>query len=170
MHVVDLLVPSLPSIYAIFPDLMLSPPPPNPVVVANLNRRPGRVVLSDGTCVMRDPVSYTYLCPVCSKPFAQGEDLRRHYNIHTGYRPYVCPRCKKGFLQPAHLSDHLKRHLVTDELEKNAATGNVWRCRLCNICYNTLHDLDGHTTRFHHVVEVKKTVKKKTKKRRKMRW
>uniref|UniRef100_A0AAY4F0N2 C2H2-type domain-containing protein n=1 Tax=Denticeps clupeoides TaxID=299321 RepID=A0AAY4F0N2_9TELE len=46
------------------------------------------------------------MCPVCSKTFSRGTDMRRHLNSHSGLRPYRCGGCGKRF---QHLFD-AKRH------------------------------------------------------------
>lgn len=51
-------------------------------------------------------------CDRCSKQFATGYKLRRHYRSHTGLRPYQCPTCQKFFSQTGNLKAHLKKHKV----------------------------------------------------------
>ncbi|XP_062374129.1 zinc finger protein 62 homolog [Sardina pilchardus] len=52
----------------------------------------------------RDPVPKT--CPVCSKTFTRGTDMRRHQKSHVGEPLHSCLGCGRCFL---HLS-YLKRH------------------------------------------------------------
>ncbi|XP_012683481.2 zinc finger protein 91-like [Clupea harengus] len=52
----------------------------------------------------RGSVSKT--CPVCTKTFTRGSDMRRHLKGHSGERLHCCPGCGRCF---QHLHD-LKRH------------------------------------------------------------
>lgn len=55
-------------------------------------------------------VETKFECDRCSKQFATGYKLRRHYRSHTGVRPYQCPTCDKFFSQTGNLKAHLKKH------------------------------------------------------------
>lgn len=92
------------------------------------------------------PKGWKYVCPLsaCAQRFSRACDLRRHLQVHTGYRPHKCAWCGRFFSR----KDHLKTHIRTHTGEKPFA---------CETCLRRFARSDE--LRRHRNVHVKRTPK-----------
>lgn len=51
-----------------------------------------------------------YICPICSREFKIGGNLKQHIETHSDYKRYVCNYCGKGFHLPYNLKEHMNTH------------------------------------------------------------
>lgn len=51
-----------------------------------------------------------YICPICSREFKIGGNLKQHIETHSDYKRYVCDWCGKGFHLPYNLKEHMNTH------------------------------------------------------------
>ncbi|CAH1780352.1 unnamed protein product [Owenia fusiformis] len=74
-------------------------------------------------------------CGICHKYFNFQSDLKRHSQVHSGFKPHCCTYCSKRFLK----SSDLKRHVRTHTGEK------PYPCLICSRPFANSYDLTKHT-------------------------
>lgn len=71
-------------------------------------------------------------CDVCSKTFANQNNLRRHMMIHSGIKEFECDICKKRFHQKITMQTHRLTHI------------SPFVCGRCGIKFENKGDLTNH--------------------------
>lgn len=51
-----------------------------------------------------------YICPICSREFKIGGNLKQHIETHSDYKRFICNYCGKGFHLPYNLKEHMNTH------------------------------------------------------------
>lgn len=51
-----------------------------------------------------------YICPICSREFKIGGNLKQHIETHSDYKRFICNYCGKGFHLPYNLKEHMNVH------------------------------------------------------------
>ncbi|KAL9988849.1 hypothetical protein ACROYT_G003339 [Oculina patagonica] len=73
-------------------------------------------------------------CDQCSKDFCSSSHLKRHWILHTDFKPYKCNVCNKCFP----FQWDIKRHMTTHTGDKR------FKCPLCPKSFNTQKELGNH--------------------------
>lgn len=55
-------------------------------------------------------VKEKYICPICSREFKIGGNLKQHIETHSDYKRFICNYCGKGFHLPYNLKEHMNVH------------------------------------------------------------
>lgn len=55
-------------------------------------------------------VKERYICPICSREFKIGGNLKQHIETHSDYKRFICNYCGKGFHLPYNLKEHMNVH------------------------------------------------------------
>ncbi|XP_050415179.1 zinc finger protein 41 [Patella vulgata] len=90
-----------------------------------------------------------YVCPHCSKTFAQQTYLTIHLRTHSTQKKYFCPICSHGFAQVGNMRLHIKRihnPKIHPKLIKNR---EVFTCDVCQEEFYTKRSLCYHQTKRH---------------------
>lgn len=51
-----------------------------------------------------------YICPICTREFKNGGNLKQHIETHSDYKRFICNYCGKGFHLPYNLKEHMNTH------------------------------------------------------------
>lgn len=51
-----------------------------------------------------------HICPICSREFKIGGNLKQHIETHSDYKRFICNYCGKGFHLPYNLKEHMNTH------------------------------------------------------------
>lgn len=73
-------------------------------------------------------------CDRCGKDFCSSSHLKRHWILHTDFKPYKCKVCNKCFP----FQWDLKKHMTSHTGEKR------FKCPLCPKSFNTHKELGNH--------------------------
>ena len=73
-------------------------------------------------------------CDRCGKDFCSSSHLKRHWILHTDFKPYKCDVCSKCFP----FQWDLKKHMTSHTGEKR------FKCPLCPKSFNTHKELTNH--------------------------
>jgi len=73
-------------------------------------------------------------CDRCGKDFCSSSHLKRHWILHTDFKPYKCDVCSKCFP----FQWDLKKHMTSHTGEKR------FKCPLCPKSFNTHKELANH--------------------------
>ena len=73
-------------------------------------------------------------CDRCGKDFCSSSHLKRHWILHTDFKPYKCKVCGKCFP----FQWDLKKHMTSHTGEKR------FKCPLCPKSFNTHKELGNH--------------------------
>lgn len=73
-------------------------------------------------------------CDRCGKDFCSSSHLKRHWILHTDFKPYKCTVCSKCFP----FQWDLKKHMTSHTGEKR------FKCPLCPKSFNTHKELGNH--------------------------
>jgi hypothetical protein len=58
--------------------------------------------------MIKPQIDQTKACPECGKILSTNHGLKNHIMIHTGEKPYKCHICSKPFIQKGNLKKHVK--------------------------------------------------------------
>ncbi|XP_046574735.1 zinc finger protein 567-like [Haliotis rubra] len=72
-----------------------------------------------------------YKCDVCSEEFEDVASLSSHSKLHTSEDNFKCEACGQRFDDNKHLNKHMKIH-------------KMWKCRRCDIDFETQEELKIH--------------------------
>ena len=73
-------------------------------------------------------------CDRCGKDFCSSSHLKRHWILHTDFKPFKCKVCGKAF--PFHWD--LKKHTTSHTGEK------PFKCEVCDKSFNTQKERRNH--------------------------
>lgn len=51
-----------------------------------------------------------HICPICSREFKIGGNLKQHIETHSDHKRFICNYCGKGFHLPYNLKEHMNSH------------------------------------------------------------
>ncbi|KAK6173901.1 hypothetical protein SNE40_017275 [Patella caerulea] len=90
-----------------------------------------------------------YVCPHCSKTFAQQTYLTIHLRTHSTKKKYFCPICSRGFAQVGNMRLHIQRIHKPKIHPKLIKNREVFTCDVCQEEFYTKRSLCHHQTKRH---------------------
>ena len=107
-----------------------SPPPPRPLIGPKI-----RLFSFVASVVpFKSDKGLRWPCDRCGKDFCSSSHLKRHWILHTDFKPYKCKVCSKCFP----FQWDLKKHMTSHTGEKR------FKCPLCPKSFNTHKELENH--------------------------
>ncbi|XP_063835194.1 zinc finger protein OZF-like [Ostrinia nubilalis] len=82
-----------------------------------------------------------FLCDLCGKVLANGDQLRLHKRGHYGVKPYTCGTCNKSFAKKFNLQVHQNSH----------SSDKAHECGSCGRQFSQRSALRRHCARYHHL-------------------
>ncbi|CAD5210358.1 unnamed protein product [Bursaphelenchus xylophilus] len=77
-----------------------------------------------------------YICPECSREFADKSNMKKHRKLHSGDKPHECNICKHSFAKRSNLTQHLAMH--------QRSSTDVFKCAVCEKEYFSKSALKLH--------------------------
>lgn len=87
-----------------------------------------------------------FQCNVCTRVFADKEDLKRHVYIHNNEKPFKCAYCNKGFNDRSNKRQHERSHQVVRKLN----------CEICSLTFSRPRELKNHVLTHHGTNDLQK--------------